>query len=183
MSQREEKSRREPMLWLVVGLPLVVVVASFITLYLAITSGEVAESRDEVQRLGRVLQETDLGPDEQAAALGLTALLREREGKVEIVPMAGRWQRQNPLRLLVEHPVDSSKDRTLEMTPQPGGTWLSSADFETERNNDWKFSLGDTDGTWRLRGRMPKEQLSAVLTPAVGEAAAAPETASATGAQ
>ncbi|PJK04785.1 nitrogen fixation protein FixH [Lysobacteraceae bacterium NML95-0200] len=167
MSQRQEKNRREPMLWLVVGLPLVVVIASFITLYLAITSGDVAESRDEVQRLGRVLQETDLGPDEQAKALGLTALVRERDGKVEVVPMAGRWQRQNPLRLLAEHPIDSSQDRTLEMTPQPGGSWLSSSDFENERQNDWKFALSDIDGSWRLRGRMPKDQLSAVLTPAV----------------
>ncbi|PJJ96904.1 nitrogen fixation protein FixH [Lysobacteraceae bacterium NML03-0222] len=168
MSEEQQKKRREPMLLLVIGLPLVVVIASFITLYLAITSGDVAESRDEVQRLGRVLQETDLGPDEQAKALGLTALVRERDGRVEVVPMAGRWQRQNPLKLLAEHPIDSNKDRTLEMSPQPGGTWLSSSAFENERQNDWKFSLSDTEGSWRLRGRMPKDQLSAVLTPAIG---------------
>ncbi|PJK13989.1 nitrogen fixation protein FixH [Lysobacteraceae bacterium NML07-0707] len=167
MSKEQQKKRREPMLLLVIGLPLVVVIASFITLYLAITSGDVAESRDEVQKLGRVLQETNLGPDEQAKSLGLTALVRERDGKVEVVPMAGRWQRQNPLKLLAEHPIDSNKDRTLEMSPQPGGTWLSSSAFESERQNDWKFSLSDTDGSWRLRGRMPKDQLSAVLTPAV----------------
>ncbi len=168
MTEKQKKAHREPMVWLIVALPAAVVVAGLVTLGIAIQHRDGGEVRDEVSRMGRVLQEADLGPDEQAARLRLTALLRERDGRVEIVPMAGTWQRQNPLRLLAEHPTDSALDRTLELTPQPGGTWLSSAPFEDERQHDWKFVLSDTGDTWRLRARMPKDQLSAVLTPAVG---------------
>ncbi|RMH93841.1 nitrogen fixation protein FixH [Lysobacter pythonis] len=167
--QQQKKAHREPMVWLVVALPAAVVVAGLVTLGISIKHRDGGEVRDEVSRMGRVLQETDLGPDEQARKLGLTALLRERDGRVEVVPMAGQWQRQDPLKLLAEHPTDSARDRMLELTPQPGGNWLSSVPFEDERSHDWKFVLSDRGDSWRLRARMPRDQMSAVLTPALGE--------------
>ncbi|MDO5609726.1 MAG: FixH family protein [Pseudomonadota bacterium] len=166
MSEQQRKTWREPMVWLVFALPAAVVVAGFVTLGIAIKHKDGGDVNDVVDRTAK-MQRTDLSADEHAATLGLTALLRERDGRIEIVPMAGAWQRQNPLKLLAEHPTDSAQDRRLELTPQPGGSWLSSAEFETERRNDWKFMLSDGAESWRLRARMPKDQLSAVLTPAI----------------
>lgn len=167
MSEQQRKTHREPMVWLIIALPAAVVVAGLVTLGIAIKHKDGGDVNDVVDRTAK-MQRTDLGADENAAKLGLTALLRERDGRVEIVPMAGAWQRQNPLKLLAEHPTDSAQDRTLELTPQPGGNWLSSTEFETERRNDWKLMLSDGAESWRLRARMPKDQLSAVLTPAIG---------------
>ncbi len=166
MSENGQPKKREPMLWLVFGLPAAVVVAGVVTLVIAIQKRDGGVVNDQVQRTAQV-QQTDLGPDEQAHKLGLRALLREHAGRVEIIPMGGPFARQEPLHLLAEHPTESTLDRRLELTPSRNG-WLSAEQFEDERRHDWKFVLSPADGSWRLRARMPKDQQSTVLLPAVG---------------
>lgn len=166
MSENGQANKREPMLWLVFGLPAVVVVAGIVTLVISIHKRDGGVVNDTVQRTAQV-QQSDLGPDEEAGRLGLRALVREHAGRVEVIPMGGTFARQEPLHLLAEHPTDNTLDRRLQLAPSANG-WLSTEEFEKERQHDWKFVLSDGTGRWKLRARMPKDQQSAVLMPALG---------------
>lgn len=169
MQEYNNKAYREPMVWLVFGLPALVVVAGIATLVIAIKSSDGGEVTDQVQRTAQI-QQTDLGPDARAEALGLRVLLREREGRIEVLPMAGHFPASQSLRLVAEHPTVREKDRVLVLQPlsrQNG--WLSQDLFEADRTHAWKFTLTPGNEQWRLRGRMPKEQSAIVLLPALGQ--------------
>ncbi len=165
MDGQPRKAHREPMVWLVFGLPAAVVVASIAMLVIGILHRDVCEVSDRVQRTAQI-QQTDLGADERAQALGLRMLLRERDGRIEALPVSGHFPRGQTLRLLAEHPTDRARDRTLMLAPQGAG-WLSKDKFEDARVHDWKFSLTPGNESWRLRARMPKAQSAVVLEPAV----------------
>ncbi|MGY0505816.1 FixH family protein [Luteimonas sp. e5] len=167
MNTPARKAWREPMVWLVVGLPALVVVAGFITLYLAITNSGGGSVTNPGWRMGQI-QQADLGPDQRAHALGLRVLLREHDGHLEVLPMAGKISRQRALQLLAEHPTDSAQDRSLSLPPGGAG-WVSQQPFSELDQHDWKFSLGPGDQSWRLRGRLTRGQRSVVLAPALGE--------------
>ena len=165
MDGQPRKAHREPMVWLVFGLPAAVVVASIAMLVIGIRQRDGGEVSDRVQRTAQI-QQTDLGADERAQALGLRMLLRERDGRIEALPVSGHFPRGQTLRLLAEHPTDRARDRTLMLAPQGAG-WLSKDRFEDTRVHDWKFSLTPGNESWRLRARMPKAQRAVVLEPAV----------------
>ncbi len=167
MEAKKTKAWREPMVWLVFGLPAMVVVAGISTLVIAIKHRDGGEVTDQVQRTAQI-QQTDLGPDARAGAMGLRVLLRERDGRIEVLPVAGNFPNGQSLRLVAEHPTDRTQDRVLVLQPQksPQG-WLSKDAFETARTHAWKFTLTPGNEQWRLRGRMPKEQSAIVLLPAV----------------
>lgn len=165
MDGQPRKAHREPMVWLVFGLPAAVVVASIAMLVIGIRQRDGGEVSDRVQRTAQI-QQTDLGADERAQALGLRMLLRERDGRIEALPVSGHFPRGQTLRLLAEHPTDRARDRTLMLAPQGAG-WLSKDKFEDARVHDWKFSLTPGSESWRLRARMPKAQRAVVLEPAV----------------
>ncbi len=165
MDGQPRKAHREPMVWLVFGLPAAVVVASIAMLVIGIRQRDGGEVSDRVQRTAQI-QQTDLGADERAQALGLRMLLRERDGRIEALPVSGHFPRGQTLRLLAEHPTDRARDRTLMLAPQGAG-WLSKDKFEDARVHDWKFSLTPGNESWRLRARMPKAQRAVVLEPAV----------------
>lgn len=165
MDGQPRKAHREPMVWLVFGLPAAVVVASIAMLVIGIRQRDGGEVSDRVQRTAQI-QQTDLGADERAQALGLRMLLRERDGRIEALPVSGHFPRGQTLRLLAEHPTDRARDRTLMLAPQGAG-WLSKDKFEDARVHDWKFSLTPGNESWRLRARMPKAQSAVVLEPAV----------------
>lgn len=167
MKTRTNKAYREPMVWLVFGLPAMVVVAGIATLVIAIQHRDGGEVTDQVQRTAQI-QQTDLGPDARAGAMGLRVLLREWEGRIEVLPMAGNFPQKQSLRLMAEHPTDRTQDRVLVLQPQAHAQgWLSKETFEATRQHAWKFSLIPGNEQWRLRGRMPKEQSAVVLLPAV----------------
>ena len=167
MEAKKDKAWREPMVWLVFGLPALVVVAGISTLVIAIKHRDGGEVTDQVQRTAQI-QQTDLGPDARAGAMGLRVLLRERDGRIEVLPVAGNFPHGQSLRLVAEHPTDRAQDRVLVLQPQanPAG-WLSKDAFETARLHAWKFTLTPGNEAWRLRGRMPKEQSAIVLLPAL----------------
>ena len=167
MEQAKSKAWREPMVWLVFGLPAMVVVAGIATLVIAIQHRDGGEVTDHVQRTAQI-QQADLGADARAGAMGLRVLLRERDGRIEVLPMAGNFPNGQSLRLVAEHPTDRAQDRVLVLQPQanPAG-WLSKDTFESVRRNAWKFTLTPGNESWRLRARMPKAQSAVVLVPAV----------------
>lgn len=153
MSVREN-FRRNPALWLVIGLPLLSIVAGISLLTIATRAGGLDASPDEVRRMAQI-QQTDLGPDYRAMQMNLSAVLREQDGAVYLNPVTGNFPRA-AMTLHVRHPTRAADDRELLLLPQDDGQWK--AELVLDASHDWNIELAAADGAWRLHGRLPAGQ-------------------------
>lgn len=156
-----------PVMWLVVGLPLASVIAGVSLVVIAIRAGGADTVTDQVDRVGQI-QTADLGPDDNARQLGLSAVLRLHDGAIDVLPVNGRFDRDQPLQLLLIHPTQAARDQAMQLQPTVSG-WR--ADWPAQNAHDWKLELASADGRWRLRGRLPRQQLAAHLGSSPDEAA------------
>ena len=154
---------RMPVMWLVVGLPLASIIAGVGLVITAVNTGGADSVTDKVDRMSQI-QTTDLGPDNQAQVLKLSAILRIDAGMVEVLPVTAAFKRNAPLRLSLEHPLQAQEDRVLELKPSVHG-WQVEADID--ETHDWRLQLTPADTQWRLKGRLPKQQHATRLAPSV----------------
>ena len=152
-----------PMMWLVIGLPLASIVAGVSLVVIAVRSGGADVVRDEVQRVSQI-QTTDLGPDAHAQELGLSAIVRIDDKLIEVIPVTGDFRRSAPLQLVLGHPTRAAEDVTVVLVPGGNG-W--SAEAVIDGNHDWSLELAAEDGSWRLQGRLPKQQQAARVAPSL----------------
>jgi hypothetical protein len=156
----------EPMLWLVTGLPLLVLVAAAITLALALRA-PVDASATQVQRIAQVQLE-DLAPDREAARRGLRARLEADpvHGVIEVALATGGDATGVDDRLVLHllHPVSAQHDRVLPLH-RAGYRWRAQTDPWSPQ--DWEVRLSPPRGTWRLAGRLRRGQHATELAPAV----------------
>jgi hypothetical protein len=159
-----------PVMWLVVGLPVASIVAGVGLVVIAVRSGSTDAVIDTVQRTAQI-QTTELGPDAQAHTLQLSAVLRvDARGKgLELLPVGGgfadgRVPRDQVLSLQLSHPTQASLDRTLQLRPSELG-WR--VDAELPLDHDWLVQLTPADASWRVRGRLTSGQQAVHLGPAL----------------
>lgn len=152
---------REPLVWLVFGIPAVAVVALVWMLVIAAGPGSTDSVDPAVKRTAQI-QVADLTPDEAAARLQLAALLRIDGKELEVLPLHAGFDTTAPLKLALRHPARADLDHELLMAPTATG-WR--APLELDTGHDWKLELVPQDGAWRLQGRLPRGQLSARLQP------------------
>jgi hypothetical protein len=160
--QQKRPVWREPMMWLVIGLPLASVVAGVILVGLA-TRDASDSVGDVVQRTAQI-QVSDLGPDARARELGLSAIVRIDEGYVEVLPVTGEFDRTQPLRVLLRHPTLAAVDMELSAVPGDHG-WRTAA--EVALDHDWTLEVMPEGRPWRLQGRLPKGQRAAHVKPSL----------------
>ena len=153
---------REPMMWLVLGLPAASVVAGVILVSLAARDSSDAVG-DVVTRTAQI-QMSDLSPDARARDLRLSAIVRVDEGFLEVLPVTGEFQRQQPLRLVLRHPTLAASDLELHADPADNG-WRAQAELPLD--HDWKLELMPEGMPWRLQGRLPAGQRAAHVKPAL----------------
>jgi hypothetical protein len=152
---------REPMMWLVIGLPLASVVAGVILVSLATRDSSDAVG-DVVKRTAQI-QVSDLSPDARARDLGLSAIIRVDDGFIEVLPVTGGFDRAQPLRIVLRHPSLAASDVELQATPGDNG-WRAESTLVLD--HDWKLELMPEGMAWRLQGRLPKGQRAAHVKPA-----------------
>jgi hypothetical protein len=157
----QRKAWREPMVWLVFGLPAFAVVASFLLLSQALRGGPDDAVIDTVHHTAQ-MQVTDLGPETNAARLGLSATLLASQTGLAVVPVSGRFDRAATLQLTLAHPANDDHDRRLTLTPGERGWEGAAIPLDA---NDWIIRLEAADGSWRLRGRLSRGQRAVLLTP------------------
>lgn len=143
-------AHREPMVWLIWGLPAASVLAGVLLVVTAVRSGGADEVTDKVQRRAQI-QVSELGPDQRASAMKLAVLLRIGADSIEVLPVSGDLPRTQPLVLNLNHPTDSTRDQRLVLLPTAQG-W--SVPTKTEIDHDWIARLGPGDGAWRVLGRV-----------------------------
>jgi hypothetical protein len=163
MNDQHRHPLREPMVWVVIALPLAAVIASIWLVVLSSRGGSIDSVADEVQRTGQI-QTTDLGPDERAAQLKLGAVLQSEEGALRVFPVGEGFRRDEPLRLQLLHPYSEDADQVIVLEPDKLGWHAAHA---LDAGHDWNLQLGDEAGSWRLRGRLPRGQHAAHLGPAL----------------
>ena len=155
---------RNPVMYLVIGLPLLSIVAGVGLVVIASAAGGSDAVSDPVQRVSQI-QTTDLGPDQTARKLGLSAVLRVEDGVIEVLPATGRFVHDAPLRLTLEHPTRRAEDLQLDL-PAQGPGWRIEQPLDPD--HDWIVHLRPTDGAWRLQGRLRSQQHAARLAPLLG---------------
>lgn len=153
--------RRNPVAWLMIAIPVLTVAAGFWTLWLAASESGVDTNPDPVRRTAQV-QVTSLAPDEAAARLGLSAelVLGDDGILVQVRPSSGPVAPQ----LQLVHPIESSLDRVLDLSPHPRG-WHSPE--RVPGREAWHLRLVAADGSWRLVGRYRPGDTTLRLEPAV----------------
>ena len=154
---------REPMVWLMIGLPVASVVTGLMLVATAVRAGGADEVDDQVQHHAQA-QISELAPDERAGSLQLAVLLQRRPGRLQLLPIAGALPRGQVLRLSLRHPTDSSQDRVVVLMPDADG-WGTKIDLPEA--HDWLLRLAPATEEWRLVGRLPMHQAAARLGPAL----------------
>lgn len=164
MDNDARRAWREPLVWLVVGIPAVAVVALVWMVIVAAGPGS-TDSVDPAVRRTADIQTVDLGPDQAAAKLQLAALLRIDGKALEVLPLHAGFDADKPLQLILQHPARADLDRAMLLQPSAGG-WKVDAEIDT--GHDWNLQLTPEGGRWRLQGRLPHGRIAARLQPAVG---------------
>ena len=152
---------REPMVWLIFGIPIVTAIAGFYTLYIAGQAKATDVVNMPVARIAQV-QEADLTADENAARANISARLNIADGQWVISGPASLGS--DTLLLDLQHPIDKSQDLSLELHRQ-GNTFVSRT--PVNKNNDWLLQLSNKQKQWRLVGRLHKQANTADLRAAI----------------
>jgi hypothetical protein len=152
---------REPWPWILFGLPGIVVVASFATLWLAVRSDDGVVAADYYKQglsinaeLGRVRRAADLGLVAEVEFNGLAS-----GDRVQVrLSSEGSLPQEAALRLKLIHPGHGGADRTVTLArlSSAGNRAEYVGQFNTDAVNSqsvaWLVSL-ETQ-TWRLDGQM-----------------------------
>ena len=141
---------REPWPWILMAGPFLVVVAAFVTLWLAISTmdGLVA---DDYYTEGNAVN-ADLARDRVAAKLGLSATVQVAGGHVDLALRAtDPALLPKVLWLRVAHPTQGGLDRSVTLTRGNDGHY--GADMADLGPVHWQMLLEDGAHTWRLVGQ------------------------------
>jgi uncharacterized protein len=153
---------RQPLVWMLIILPATVVVASFITLYLAIRSDDGLVEDDYYQRgkeINRVLDR-----DHAALRYGLQgrALLDTAHGAVHVQLSSNAPIAPARMNLKLLYATRAGLDHTITLTRDADGAYQAA--LPTLAQGHWYLQLSADD--WRLNGEMhmPADSV-AVLAP------------------
>lgn len=158
LATKEKTGWREPWPWLLAAGPLLVVVASLITAWIAISSSDGLVS-DDYYRQGLAAQET-IVRSEKASALGLVARVRVTANSISLTLTARDPGYRLPaaLRVTLSHPTRTGLDQS--QTVQREGLEYSGR-FRLPASGHWLMLVEDDVKSWRMMG--------SVVLPANGE--------------
>ena len=158
---------REPMVWLVIAIPVAAIAATIAMLVVASRSSGNNDSVDDAVRRTAQMQVADIGPDAMARQMRLSAIVRadiRGTGAVEVIPVQGGFDRDAPLALTLQHPSQAGLDRSFALAPTATG-WR--AEGAVDLSHDWNIQVTSPDRSWRLQGRWTARQRAAYLQPAI----------------
>ncbi len=134
--------------WFLIALPATAVVASIITLVIAVQTfdGMVV---DDYYKEGRAIVQT-IERSERAAKLGLAARLQVRSESL-IVELTAAEQESLPAQIVltVAHPTRGGQDQVLVLSGRGGVFQGALAPLSTGR---WLFQIEDAARNWRMNG-------------------------------
>lgn len=157
---------RQPVAWVLVGLPAAGVIALAATIMLAMRD-PVDGSAARTQRIAQIQME-DLAADRMAAEQGIRAHLTANagSGEFELALLAVDADIAPPvLTLAMRHPVREAQDRRVTLT-RAGDRWHGRTD-PWPPHQAWNLQLVADSPAWRIAGRLAADATEAELAPAV----------------
>jgi len=139
----------EPMVWLIIALPLTAVIASLTTWWIAAKNADTLVKEEYVKEgmaVHQVVNERDLN----AATQDISAALTVESGRLSLA-LTGRLETSpNRLVLTMVHPTDSGQDRVVLMESDGRGGYGTTFTVMPETRH--RLELMPADKTWRLTG-------------------------------
>jgi len=153
---------REPMVWMMIGLPLCAVVAGTSTLMIALNSGSTDAVPDVVTRTLQI-QNANLDADRRAIELGLSGRLTiDAETGAVQVQLDGLESLPPRLKLQLLHAGRASRDLQVPLV-RGNDAWhgrvLNAA------GQAWNIELSAEDTSWRVGGRLDPGAVDSALAP------------------
>jgi uncharacterized protein len=145
--------------WFLIALPASVVIASMVTIWLAVTRPNpmVVDDYSRIARSIEQRRERDLA----AAALGVEAQIRLiADADLVLVRLTPATIEPESLQLRLSHPLVEDRDRIVQLTRSPEG-WSGRLEAPAGR---WYLQLYPGDLAWRLSGEL-EGQSELVLAP------------------
>ena len=138
--------------WFLISLPLAVVIASFVTLNMAIESDDGLVSDDYYKEGLAIRKNADSSA--KARALGIAAGL---EYDADTGAMTLRFDRAIPvdsgmLSLQATHPTRPDHDQLIPLTPVGDAAYVGRLDPLGPAN--WRLEVHPADKSWRIEGRL-----------------------------
>lgn len=157
---------REPMLALVIGLPLAAVVASIATLVIAARGA--GDTMDRGVRRVAQAQTADLTPDHEAARLGIGAIVMlDANGFITLRFDSGGAPAER-LILTLRHATDPGRDRVVTLEPRSESQFAGRLPA-SRAAGAYNLTLAPADGRWRLVGRLDAGASRVTLRAALDE--------------
>ena len=163
---------RQPWPWILIAGPAIVVVAGFVTLWLAVRSAHGLVSEDYYKR-GLAITRT-LAQSERAVALELVAAVSVSSGELSVRLSSKEAAAQAAATLLVQisHPTRAGLDQNLLLQRQ-GERYVGA--FRLPAAGHWLLQLEDEARTWRLLGNLVLPANGEVLIGALEQSTASPQ--------
>jgi hypothetical protein len=140
---------KEPWPWILMSGPAIVVVAGFITAWLAITTSDGLVS-DDYYKQGLGINQR-LQRDHQAGKLGLQAeIMRADKGVRLLLTSNNSGKVPEAIVLKLAHPTRAGFDQSVPMTNEGAGFY--SGRLSEGISGRWLVSIEDPSGEWRLQG-------------------------------
>ncbi|MES2312353.1 MAG: hypothetical protein V4566_08670 [Pseudomonadota bacterium] len=154
---------REPMVWMLIGMPLASVAIGFALLFAAVDhAGPAIDSPDQVIRLGQLQLSAKAAPPNGQRASNLELILRPSEGMIEAVPTDARIARGGVLTVTLTAQDAPAQVLTLHLKPSELG-WRGAGVVGSDRS--WRIEVASDRAPWRLRGHWPARARFARLAP------------------
>lgn len=135
--------------WILMAGPAVVIVAGFVTLWLAISSNDGLVT-DDYYKQGLTVNQR-LQRDHRAGSLGLQAdIMRAGAGVRLLLTAEGAAKLPERIALKLAHPTRAGQDQLVVMAMEAPGFY--SGKLSTEISGRWLVSIEDPLGQWRLQG-------------------------------
>lgn len=155
---------REPMMWLVVGIPLASVVAGIAMITIA-SRASVDNVAEPFRRIGKA-QTVEMSRDHRAMQLGTSAALSVGANGRDLVVTLERAEAA-VLELKLVHPIEQRFDVDLKLVAVAPGRFAGTL-AQPLAPARWDLELGDIGHTWRIVGQLEAGRDGARLVPALG---------------
>jgi hypothetical protein len=153
--------------WILMAGPGIVVVAGFITLWLAVVSNDGLVT-DDYYKQGLAVNQS-LQRDHKAGSLGLQGdVMRSGDNLRLLLSAEGDVSLPSEIILKLAHPTRAGQDQMVKMTSEGQGFY--SGKLAAEVSGRWLVSIEDPAAQWRLQGDWQADSLEPLrLTARVGK--------------
>jgi hypothetical protein len=140
---------KEPWPWILISGPAIVVVAGFITVWLAVVSNDGLVT-DDYYKQGLTVNQR-LQRDHVAGSLGLHADVMRSDMSIRLLLSADAVaQMPDVIALKLAHPTRAGQDQLVQMVSEGQGFY--SGKLTADVSGRWLVSIEDPAGQWRLQG-------------------------------